>query len=443
MKYGLSLVIACYNEEGHLEESFCKLKNKLKDLHIPYEIILVEDKSTDETRNVIEKIRKKNPSIRCIFHKKNVGRGGTVSDGIYKSKYEFVGFLDVDLEISEKYINRFVDELRSGHDVIIARRTYALNFESLHRVLLSKCYLYLERTILAVPFHDTEAGYKFFRTSKIIPILKRVKDKKWFWDTEIVVRSYLNNLKIKEVPVVFTRRKDKQSTVHLLRDSLYYFTKLLQFKKIMRISSFPVLSMIYHYRGSAQGVVYAILKSLVFPIKEMNSFIPKNGLIIDVGCAEGILTNFVSITNPKAKIIGIDMSPIKINKAKSLYTKKDNVIFISTDVFNYNFPKCNGVIASDFLHHLNTEEQNTLLETITKVLHKDGVLIIKEVDKNSGLRSVLSRFWDFVFYPHDVIYYRKKSDWVKKLKALGFFVFAKDTSFLSPFSTTLIVGTKK
>ena len=88
--------------------------------------------------------------------------------------------------------------------------------------------------ILKLPVHDTEAGYKFFRRKKILPVLKQVKDKRWFWDTEIIALGYLNGLKIKEIKVLFKRRSDKTSTVNLFRDTLEYIWSLLVFRSQMR-----------------------------------------------------------------------------------------------------------------------------------------------------------------------------------------------------------------
>jgi hypothetical protein len=67
-----------------------------------------------------------------------------------------------------------------------------------------------------------------------LPILDQIQDQRWFWDTEIMVRSYLNGLKIIEIPTLFIRRFDKQSTVNTLSDSIEYLIQLYRFKKLIR-----------------------------------------------------------------------------------------------------------------------------------------------------------------------------------------------------------------
>ena len=228
MKSHLSLIIPCYFEEPHLT-SYNKVIKELKKKGIVYELIFIDDSSTDNTPLIIKDIVKNDKNCRAIFHKKNVGRGGTVTEGIKLAKYEYTGFIDIDLEISEKYIDKFLSLLKEN-DVVIATRKYAFSIKSLHRIAASRGYKLLSKLLLGLPYDDTEAGYKFFRKSKILPVLKKTKDKKWFWDTEIVALSHFHNLKIKEEDVRFTRALDKKSTVKLLNDTLNYIIAIYKFK---------------------------------------------------------------------------------------------------------------------------------------------------------------------------------------------------------------------
>ena len=90
------------------------------------------------------------------------------------------------------------------------------------------------RNMLDLPKLDTEAGFKFFNKKRIIPILKEAENKGWFWDTEIIVRSYYKKYKIKQIPALFIKKKNKISTVRIFRDSLDYFKNLIVFRKKIR-----------------------------------------------------------------------------------------------------------------------------------------------------------------------------------------------------------------
>lgn len=227
-KVDLSLIIACYNEGDTFEDSLSRIVSILDKTKYNWEIIFVEDKSIDYTKTIIENFIKKIPQTSAIFHKKNLGRGKSVADGIAASKGDICGFLDVDLEVSENYIPLFVKEVEKGADLVVGKRFYDKG--SIVRFVSSKVYALMVKLLLGLPLGDTEAGYKFFRRKSILTILPTVFDKKWFWDTEICARSYDAGLKIAEIPVLFVRRPEKKSTVRLLPDTLNYLKAIIKFK---------------------------------------------------------------------------------------------------------------------------------------------------------------------------------------------------------------------
>ena len=226
----LSLILPLYNEGSTLDQSLKIIYQVLKKLEKSWEVILIEDQSTDETLLKIQKLLPNLPNTRLIQHQKNQGRGKSVSDGIKAAKGIYCGFLDVDLEVSANYIPLFVKELEKGADCVIGKRFYEKNFAALTRVLASVGYKFIVHSLLKLPIDDTEAGYKFFDTQKILPVLKKIQATGWFWDTEICARAYWAGLKINQIPVLFIRRTDKKSTVRLIPDTWDYLKKIYQFK---------------------------------------------------------------------------------------------------------------------------------------------------------------------------------------------------------------------
>ena len=196
MKTHFSLILACYNEGPTFEKSIRQIAKVLNSLSKPWEIIFVEDKSTDETKKTVEKFVGPRTNSRVIYHFKNQGRGKSVTDGIKAARGGICGYLDVDLEVAPDYILLFINEIENGADMVVGQRFYEGGLKSLTRYIASKTYSQMVRVLLNIPLKDTEAGYKFFRRSKIVPLLTKVKSKHWFWDTEIMVRSYYKGLKI-------------------------------------------------------------------------------------------------------------------------------------------------------------------------------------------------------------------------------------------------------
>jgi len=242
----LSLVVACYNEKTVLEASIQQVLKILDSTCWSYEIIFVDDCSTDNTREIIQKLVKLYPDhdMRSLLHDTNTGRGRTVSDGFRIARGNVVGFIDIDLETHARYIPSMVLAIQDGADIATAHRIYKLSPKLFHRFLMSAGYLRLMHLFLGLPLKDTETGYKFFRRDRLFPLLDQVVDEKWFWDTEIMTRAYLAGYKIEELPCLFIKRYGKKSSVRIIHDSLEYFARLWKFRQVVqkiRLNAAPII----------------------------------------------------------------------------------------------------------------------------------------------------------------------------------------------------------
>ena len=235
----LSLVLACYNEAEHLEQSFAEIRDTLEQARFPYEIVFVDDLSRDRTRDILAAITAAHPQLplRTILHERNRGRGASVTDGFRAARGTVTGYIDVDLEVHSRYIPSLVRAIDKGADVATLRRIYAFQLRSLDRYFMSRGYSFLVRHLLDVTLLDTETGYKFFRRETLLPLLDEISDPGWFWDTEFMVRAARRGLRMVEIPGAYIRRKDKTSTVSGVRDSLRYFGQLLRFRSQLRRES--------------------------------------------------------------------------------------------------------------------------------------------------------------------------------------------------------------
>lgn len=232
----LSLVIACYNEEYELADSVRQVVEILDSSRWSWEIIFVDDVSRDRTRELIDQLIAQYPdkSLRKLFHEHNTGRGRTVTDGFHLAHGRFIGYIDIDLEVHARYIPSMLLALEHGTDVATAHRIYKVQPRLFNRFVASQGYAHLMRWLLGVHLKDTETGYKFFNRERIMPLLDQVENERWFWDTEIMVRAVLAGLTIQEIPCLFIRRYDKQSTVNVITDSIDYFKNLWRFRKTVR-----------------------------------------------------------------------------------------------------------------------------------------------------------------------------------------------------------------
>jgi glycosyltransferase AglD len=240
----LSLILACYNETVVLEQSVREILEVLDATRLSYEVIFVDDCSQDDTRDLIDRLIERDAShdLRRVFHEANVGRGGTVVDGIQAARGEIVGFVDIDLEVHARYILSCVLAVRNGADIAVGRRHNRFRVQALPRILLSRAYVSFVKRMLGVPLDDTEAGFKFFRRERILPILDETEDRHWFWDTELMVRAHRKGYRIAEIPCLFARRFDKPSTVRVVSDTLTYFRQLWRFRRALKAQGLPQIN---------------------------------------------------------------------------------------------------------------------------------------------------------------------------------------------------------
>lgn len=234
----VSVILPCFNEAGILEKSVLSLRGVLDRTTYEYEIIIAEDSSTDGTDKVAKELSQRFDNIVWMHRDIGRGRGSAVSEAIKKARGGIVGFVDADLETPAHYIYPMILEIERGADIATCVRVFKLNkrqlFFRMPKVLSHYCYLWLSRKLLGTNLKDTEAGFKFFNRTKILPVLDQIKNQHWFWDTEIMTRSYYKGLKIVELPTLFIPDYSRVSKVNLIKDSLDYLANLLKFRKELK-----------------------------------------------------------------------------------------------------------------------------------------------------------------------------------------------------------------
>jgi len=236
----LTLIVPCFNEMGHLEDSMEEILATLQMTRLNYEVLVIDDGSRDGTRELLKKLEEtwanRSLPVRLIFNEKNLGRGATVTKGIRDSSARVVGFLDIDLSTQAVYIPWLVRLILSGSaQVASCRRIYKLDlsviFRIWHRVVLSWGYRQVFRFVFRTSVRDSETGFKFFDRAAILPVVQQVEDGHWFWDSEVMCLAWLAGLRIVEVDSIYIRRPQKKSTVRIFRDVLHYLKNVVRLKK--------------------------------------------------------------------------------------------------------------------------------------------------------------------------------------------------------------------
>lgn len=376
----LSVVIPCYREESHLRESVRVLCATLAQTRLDYELIFVDDCSPDATREVITAICDENSRARYIFHSENKGRGGAFKTGFSDSKGDIVGFIDIDLEVAAHYIPPLVNRIRDeGYDVATGKRIYLLGqTRGWLRHFLSSGYRSLCHFFLNYGVKDSETGIKFFLKSSAQEVVLGSEDNGWFWDTEVMARAALANLKIIEVPVLFLRRFDKESTVNLFSDSWKYIIALYYFRKKVGLGMSD-RSPIYW-----TAIGYDIFMRLLCGGEESKSLsrigglIPKGSSVSDLCCGTARLYRDV-LQGKGCRYLGLDANGhfILSLRRRGINVKLHNVLTDEIDPADY------VVMCNSFYHFYDKKDE--ILAAMRKSANK-GVIIsepVKNISSNS------------------------------------------------------------
>lgn len=124
----LSLIVPCYNEGPYLTDNLNAIHTLLSTLNLSFEMIIIEDTSTNDTLQRVRDFAKERPHVQLFAHDINRGRGYTVSEGIKKAAGRVVGFIDVDLEVDCHNMLPFIFKVLAGYDVVNGFRIYKIRW---------------------------------------------------------------------------------------------------------------------------------------------------------------------------------------------------------------------------------------------------------------------------------------------------------------------------
>jgi dolichol-phosphate mannosyltransferase len=198
----LSFVLPAYNEEDFIEDSLDTIETIIKGKNLPYEIVVVDDGSFDETLAKVTRYAKKNGHVKVISYAKNIGKGHAVKTGFLQATGDVVVFADSDMEINLETISKYLEALEHGDIVIASKRHSDSRVEvPLSRKLLSLSFNSLARLLTGVPLNDTQSGLKAMKKSAFVDIFPRLAVKRFAFDVELLAVAHLYDLKVVEMPV--------------------------------------------------------------------------------------------------------------------------------------------------------------------------------------------------------------------------------------------------
>jgi dolichyl-phosphate beta-glucosyltransferase len=233
----LSIVIPAYNEESSILSTLARIDAHLRRQPYAAEVIVVDDHSTDRTRDVVSRFITGKPGYALLENLRNIGKGGSVARGIRAAEGEFILFTDADLSTPIEEVDALLPlfEGGPGHrgwDVVIgSRRRPGARVElrqPVFRESAGRLFSVLVRLITLRGFLDTQCGFKMFRRAAALRIFALQTIPGFGFDVEILFIARRLGFSVLEFPV---RWSDSPFTrVRLFRDSRRMFVDLIRIR---------------------------------------------------------------------------------------------------------------------------------------------------------------------------------------------------------------------
>jgi len=235
MGLSVSVIVPCYNESERIAATIAALNDYLTGQHRSFELIAVDDGSSDGTVAELERVARVIDALRVVRNGLNRGKGYSVKHGVQHASKEVVLFTDADLSTPAEEIGRALQVFETADfDIVIGSRTApGANIEirqPLYRVLMGRAFAFLIHSLLGLRgVSDTQCGFKVFRREAAQDVFSRQILDRFAFDVEILYLSQQLGYKVYEMPVTWRNRPE--SKVSPVRDSLRMFRDVVAIKR--------------------------------------------------------------------------------------------------------------------------------------------------------------------------------------------------------------------
>jgi len=218
----LSVVVPCFNEEQRLPRTIEQIESFLDGRRAEHELILVDDGSSDRTRQVMDAAAAGRRSVRVEALPHNRGKGRALAVGVAAAKGDEILLTDADLSTPIEELDKLHAALDGGAGVAIASRALRGSrvevSQPIYRVVMGKAFNLIVQAVLLPGIWDTQCGFKLFRADVARQVFEGLSTDGFGYDPEVLYRARRRGFKIVEVPVVW--RNSAPTKVSPVRSSL-------------------------------------------------------------------------------------------------------------------------------------------------------------------------------------------------------------------------------
>lgn len=224
----ISIVLPSYNEANNIENYILSLKEKLKGIDYRYEIIIVDDGSTDNTQEIVKSL-----DVKYIKHNINLGYGSALKTGILNSKFETILISDLDESYPTKHVPEIIKKYfegkegnKTGFDMIVGERSGKYYNETVHKAIFRKILRFIVEWTTGTKINDINSGFRIFSKSTIVKFFPHLSNA-FSFSTSSTLAYLLSNKIVTYIPIQYLKRGGS-SHVKLFRDSLRTLQYILQ-----------------------------------------------------------------------------------------------------------------------------------------------------------------------------------------------------------------------
>lgn len=212
----LSVIIPVHNEKNTIRE----ILKRVNDVNIPKEIIIVDDKSSDGTRDILKNEYEEKENIKIIYKEKNEGKTSAIAEGLKHTSGDVVIVQDADLEYDPQDFSHVIEPIVKGRaEVVYGSRFLDKKYKFNLWLFANKFLTYLTNLFCGLKLTDMETCYKAFKKEVLEGI--KIESERFGFEPEITVKITKKKIKIVEVPISYEGRKFSEGKKISAKDGLW------------------------------------------------------------------------------------------------------------------------------------------------------------------------------------------------------------------------------
>lgn len=160
-RWSISAFCPCYNDGGTIASMVVMFDITLRKVTDDYEIIVVDDGSTDHSREILQSLTAYYPRLRLIFHEKNCGYGGALRTGFAAATKELIFYTDGDFQYDPAELPVLLAKMKEGVDIVNGYKIK--RHDPLHRIIIGRIYHYLMKFLFGIKIRDVDCDFRLMR----------------------------------------------------------------------------------------------------------------------------------------------------------------------------------------------------------------------------------------------------------------------------------------